>query len=100
MKRLISALMVKQAHKDGHKEIHAPAKETIITPEARDLAGKLGIRLVESQKSQPVNVSGQAIDEATIKGIIDAVMDRLPPEKRDVQAVTEAVKQVIGQYRK
>jgi ethanolamine utilization protein EutQ len=99
MKRLISALMVKQAHKDSHKEIHAPAKESIITPEARDLAAKLGIRFVESQ-SQPVSVSGQAIDEATIKGIIDAVMDRLPPEKRDVQAVTEAVKQVIAQYRK
>jgi len=99
MKRLISALMVKQAHKDGHKEIHAPAKESIITPEARDLAAKLGIRFVESP-SQPVSVSGQAIDEATIKGIIDAVMDRLPPEKRDVQAVTEAVKQVIAQYRK
>jgi len=99
MKRLISALMVKQAHKDGHKEIHAPAKESIITPEARDLAAKLGIRFVESP-SQPAKVSAQAIDEATIKGIIDAVMDRLPPEKRDVQAVTEAVKQVIAQYRK
>lgn len=98
MKRLISALTVKQAKADGKQELIAPPQSTIITAEAKDLANKLGIRLVEASAGTPNQE--KAFDEATIQSIIKQVMDRLPPEKRDLQEVTKAVMTVLANYRK
>lgn len=50
MKKIISAYQVKQAAK--HKKIILSDAQTLITPEARDLAGQLGV-LIQQQSPQP-----------------------------------------------
>ena len=98
MKKLISAQMVKQARADGKKEFSAPAKSTIVTSEARDLAEKYEIHFVESVRSdQPIIPD---FDQETVQLIIREVLNRLPADKRDPKMVTEAVVQVLSNFKK
>jgi hypothetical protein len=96
MKRLISAATVNEARKSGKNEIVIGGKSTIITDEARDLAKKYGIKFVESA-TIPEDTS-QEFDRNTIKLIVEKTLERLPPEKRDMGTVTEAVLKVLKNY--
>jgi len=98
MKRLISALMVKQAHADGKTELVAPKGETIVTPEAMDLATKLGMRFIESTQNEQAKTIN--FDKETVQLIVKEVLERLPVEKRNISAVTEAVMNVLSKYKK
>lgn len=98
MKRLISAITVNEAKKSGKNEIVIGGKSTIITDEARDLAKKYGIKFVESAMIQPDNEP--EFDRNTIKLIVEKTLERLPPEKRDINAVSEAVLKVLKNYKK
>ncbi|MBN1407501.1 MAG: hypothetical protein JW956_06925 [Calditrichaceae bacterium] len=98
MKRLISAITVNEAKKSGKLEIIIGGKSTIITDEARDLAKKYGIKFVESATIPAQDT--QEFDRNTIKLIVEKTLERLPPEKRDMNAVTEAVLKVLNNYNK
>lgn len=100
MKKLISALTVREARKQGEMEISAPGNQTIITDEARDLAKQLGIRLNENA---PVTTAVETtekiqIDEKTIRIIIEEVVERIPPEQRDLDVIKKAVLDVVARY--
>jgi len=97
MKRLISAVTVNAAKKSGKNEIVTGGKSTIITAEARDLAKKFGIKFVESGTIQPD--TGPEFDRNTIKLIVEKTLERLPAEKRDMNAVSEAVMKVLKNYK-
>ncbi len=102
MKKLISAVKIKQAHKDGKKELFAPIEESIVTPEARSLAKKLGINIIETASPDKAQ-SGSArrtVDEDIVKSIVEKVAAQLPPEKRDSDLIKKTVLQVLEQYRK
>ena len=98
MKRLISAITVKEALKSGKNEIVIGGKSTIITAEATDLAKKLGIKFVEKATVPPDTPS--EFDRDTIKLIVEKTLERLPPEKRDINTVSEAVLKVLKNYNK
>ncbi len=102
MKKLISSLVIKQAHKDGKKEILAPMRTTIITPEARTVAKELGIKLVDSltPDEQSAKSKDFTIDEKLVRVVTEKVIEKLPPEKRNVENVKNVVNQVITKYSK
>jgi hypothetical protein len=99
MKRLISAITVREAHRAGKKEIVTGGRSTIITAEAKDLAKKWDIKFVDSA---PAEISHDTInfDRDTIKIIVKKTLERLPPEKRDMNSVTEAVLKVLRNYKR
>ena len=97
MKKLISALTVKQAHKDGLREIPAPAKTTIITPEAHTVAKELGLIFVENTDAcQPSDAV--SIDENLVRQIVERVIGQLPPEKRQPEVIKNVVVDVLSKY--
>lgn len=104
MKKLISALTVKQAHKDGIRELDAPSKTVMYTPEALSVAKELGIRLVDPEVSSPgvPAVSAAApklqINESLVRTVVEKVIDRLPPEKRQMDVVKNVVVEVLAEY--
>lgn len=105
MKKLISALTVKQAHKDGIKELEAPSKTVMYTPEAISVAKELGIRLVEPNDSAsilPVAATGTKlqISEQLVRTVVEKVIDRLPPEKRQLDVIKNVVVDVLAEYAK
>jgi len=105
MKKLISALTVKQAHKDGIKELEAPSKTVMYTPEAISVAKELGIRLVDSNDlvpALPVAAKGTKvqINEKLVRSVVEKVIDRLPPEKRQLDVIKNVVVDVLAEYAK
>jgi hypothetical protein len=97
MKKLISALTVKQAHKDGIREISAPKKSTIITPEARSVAKALGLTFADS--TSPVsNAAANVIDENLVRKIVEKVVMQLPPENRDPDTIRDVVVEILAKY--
>lgn len=99
MKKLITERMVRQAWQDGIKEIDAPRAETIVTPEARGLAKDLGIILKEEETTAPCCASGD-VDEATVRTIVERVLERLPQHSRQPETVRQVVTEVIRRYLK
>jgi len=102
MKKLISALTVKQAHKDGLKELEAPVKTTMVTAEAVTVAKELGIRLVDSviQPDAAQSSSKIEISEDLVRLVVEKVIDRLPPEKRQLDVIKEVTTEVLTEYAK
>ncbi len=104
MKKLISAQTVKQAYKDGKRELEAPSKSVMYTPEALTVAKELGIRLLESQSPAsgtpvvPDEPSKLKIDENLVRTVVEKVIDRLPPEKRQLDVVKNVVVEVLAEY--
>jgi len=106
MRKLISALTVKQAHKKGVRELEAPGKTVMFTPEALTVAKELGMALVESGASSPNTpvVSAAApklqINESLVRTVVEKVIDRLPPEKRQMDVIKNVVVEVLAEYAK
>ena len=100
MKKLISALTVREAHKQGKTELSAPHQQTIITAEARELADQLGVRLNEQAGEilETESTENIQIDEKTIRIIIEKVLERIPPEQRDLEVIKKAVLDVVSRY--
>ena len=99
MKKLISALTVKEAHREGRREIMAPPKSTIITPEARSVAKELGITLVENGSDSPVpGKANLPVEEKQVQQIVERVIEQLPPEKRQPEVIKSVVGDVLSKY--
>ncbi len=99
MKRVITALTVKQAHAAGKTQLYAPIKETIITPEARTLAKSLGIQFIEGPANATAS-TGIELDEKVVQQIVRKVLDSLPPSRRNHQKVKSVVVEVLSSYLK
>ena len=95
MKRVITANTIKQAAAAGKKQLYAPLSETIITPEARTMASQLGVELLEFSLSTR---EGQPIDENLVRQVMEQVMDRLPPSRRNYQKIKSVVVEVLTSY--
>ena len=102
MKKLISALTVKEAYKKGQRELEAPSKLVMYTPEALTVAKELGMRLVEKGASSPVqgNKAKVQITENLVRSVVEKVIDRLPPEKQQMDVVKNVVVEVLAEYAK
>jgi ethanolamine utilization protein EutQ len=95
MKKLISALVVKEAHKDGIKEIGAPPGTTIVTPEARSIAEKLGVKILDMDKNCG-SPADKNVDQKTIGLIIEMVRAKLPEGKYSEDDIKKAVIEVLS----
>ncbi len=98
MKKLISAAVVKQAHADKKMQLDVPRSTAIITPEARSLAEKLGIKLVEYGDAAPRGkraVAGNQ-DENLVELITQKVMARIPRGKQDPARIRKIVREVLA----
>ena len=100
MKKLITARMVRQAHRDGLKAMAADRSQYIVTPEARSLAKDLGIALVEKVAGAGQDIPAGTVDESTVRQIIERVIERLPAEKRDPALIREVVLDVLKRFNK
>lgn len=104
MRKLISALTVKQAYKDGLRELEAPSKTVMYTPEAITVAKELGMHLVPAGASSPVERieppkgSKLQISESLVRTVVEKVIDRLPPEKRQMDIIKNVVVEVLAEY--
>ncbi len=102
MKKLISALTVKQAHKDGLREISAPQNTPLITPEARSVANELVLTLVENDSASSANGPAASaalpVDEKLVQQIVEKVIEQLPPEKRQPEVIKNVVVDVLSKY--
>lgn len=104
MRKLISALTVKQAYKDGKRELEAPSKSVMYTPEALTVAKELGMHLLESQDPSPEGPTASVasaklkIDENLVRTVVEKVIDRLPPEKRQLDVIKNVVVEVLAEY--
>ncbi|MCD6376769.1 MAG: hypothetical protein J7L94_14670 [Caldisericaceae bacterium] len=97
MKRVITANTIKQAAAAGKKQLYAPLKETIITPEARTVASQLGVELLEFSLATP---QGKPIDENLVRQVMEQVMKNLPPSKQNYQKIKSVVIEVLTAYLK
>lgn len=89
MKTLVTAEDIRKLHRDGGVKLDFAMQSMIITPEARDVASKLGISIVDTQ--QPVSSS-----EKDPKQIIrEAVEARLPAGKCDPALLEQLVSKAL-----
>jgi ethanolamine utilization protein EutQ len=94
MKKLISARNIQLANESGIKEIKAPPASTIITPEARSLADKLGIIILESEHDDDSSlVSG--LDSETYKIVRARILERLKNQNFSEKEIDQAIKDVM-----
>lgn len=91
MKILISAETVRHAQSSGQTVLPAGNK-VLVTPEARGLAGQLGIRLDPECNTLPTE-TGTATDDPQLAAIRAAVIAKLPA---DVASKPELVDQIVN----
>ena len=94
MKKLISARNIQLAKEDGVKEIIAPSTSTIITPEARSLAEKLGILILESKQNNALSPVLE-LDAETFKILISKIQERLKNQNFCESEIEQAIKDVM-----
>ncbi|MFA7552821.1 MAG: ethanolamine utilization acetate kinase EutQ [Spongiibacteraceae bacterium] len=92
MKVLITAEKIKQHHSQGGKAIDVVWGNTIITPEAKDVAKKLGIEFKESIEHAPPPSADVSISEHAIRS---AVESKLKPGGCDPALVDKAIAKVM-----
>ncbi|GEM_PF-6845711 len=101
MKKLISALTIRQAKKDGVQEIIIESGKTIVTPEARSMAKDFGIALMDSgvtgSHGNQSELPGK-LDEKLVRQVVEQVVEKLPPDKRQPELVREVVVEVLSEY--
>ena len=89
-KRLITAAVVRREKQAGKKCLEVAPSQCIITPEARDAAGQLGLELVESARA-----ARPAEDDLAL--IRSAVMARLPAGGVSEELVDQLIKKAVCQ---
>jgi ethanolamine utilization protein EutQ len=102
MKTLVSAETVRDAHARGQASLPA-GKNVLITPEARGLAGQLGIRLDEGSNTLATSLATSlanspatpfpAANESSLAAIRAAVLAKLPA---DAAGRPELVEQIVS----
>ena len=92
MKTLISAETVRQAHAKGQLTLGA-GRQTIVTPEAAELAARLGVHLDPTDVAPTVPPSPSADAATTVR---NAVLAQLPAE---LAGNAELVDQIVGRVR-
>ncbi|TQV81117.1 ethanolamine utilization acetate kinase EutQ [Exilibacterium tricleocarpae] len=88
MKTLVTAEDIKKLHRDGDTVLNIVARRTIITPEARDLAAKLGVAITESPA-----------ESTTVETIKQTLKARLPAGKHDPALLEQLVRKALSEVK-
>ncbi|MCL1485593.1 MAG: hypothetical protein MH208_15515 [Marinobacter sp.] len=81
MKSLLTAETIKDLHRNGQTSVEFSPQQTIITPEARDVAKKLGLKIIDIPVGQlpGKNSAAQAgTGPDSLQAIRQAVKAKLP----------------------
>jgi len=97
MKKLVSVLNIQRAAKDGITEIIASHNNTIITAEARDLAEKLGIKILD-KFDQRKPAPGGEMDDETFLMIKRKVLENFPNQSLPESEIEQAIKDVLDNF--
>jgi ethanolamine utilization protein EutQ len=95
MKKLISAQTIRQAQMNGKKEIDAPSGSVIVTPEARSVAEKLGVRIRDMNKPVKSEKKNDP-DQETVNLITRNVMEKFPHGTYKEDEVRKVVLEVLA----
>ena len=85
MKNLVTDEDIKQLHRDGKTSLEVVPSCTIITPEARDVAKKLGVKMLEPDTS----TSNTSADEANKRQAIRQAIEAKLPKNKHAPALLE-----------
>jgi len=95
MKKLISANIVKECHKDGLKYIYVDEKNTIITSEARDLAQKYNIKF---NYCSPVSTSNVVTPGSSTAELLPVIIDKIVTRLGNTEYNKDELVSIICKY--
>ncbi len=93
MKKLVSAITVRDCRASGQASISAPLASTIVTPEARDLAAKWGIAI--DQEAAPVLSAGAVVEAGAVQQIQEQIRASLPAGSADSNLIEQLVQKAL-----
>ena len=93
MKTLVSASTIRELKDQGEARIAAPPAATIVTPEARDLAARLGVVIDEEAAAPVVSAAAAPCPADKIKQAVSAQV----PAGADPQMIEQLVRRIIGE---
>lgn len=97
MKTLITAEYVKQLHRDGEDSLVISPKNTIITPEARDVAKSLNIKFIDdSMNLAPKNNTDETDQTLAVRRAVEA---KLPAGKHDSALLEQLINKAIRELK-
>ncbi len=98
MKTLVTAETIKTLHREGKTALNIEPRRTIITPEARDVAKKLGVQLLDiasASSEEPCGAPQAQADPNTKQAIKRAVEAKLPPGKHDAALLEQLIEKAM-----
>ncbi len=104
MKTLVTAENIKILHREGKTALNIEPRHTIITPEARDVAKKLGVQLLDTSSATDDRRSGAPhrkdapntkAEPDTKQAIRRAVEAKLPAGKHDAALLEQLIEKAM-----
>ena len=99
MKSLLTAETIKELHRNGQTSVEITPQRTIITPEARDVAKKLGLKIVDvpvgSERHHKGRVSSAGNRPDSLTAIKKAVRDKLPAAHQNSSLLDQLIEKAL-----
>lgn len=95
MKKLISANLVNECHKDGLNYIYVDDKNTIITSEARDLAQKYNIKF---NYCNPSSAECSEVNKGTRQNVVPIIVEKIISQLGSVSYDKEHITEIVNKY--
>ncbi len=97
MKSLLTAETIKQLHRSGQASVDFCPQHTIITPEARDVAKKLGLKIVDVAAGQvsQTSAAGTASGPDSLQAIKQAVKAKLPAGHQNSALLDQLIEKAL-----
>ncbi|MDO6442593.1 ethanolamine utilization acetate kinase EutQ [Marinobacter sp. 2_MG-2023] len=98
MKSLFTAEKIKELHKSGQTSVEVSPKSTIITPEARDVAKKLGVKIIDVAVSSEPHKDGASRTGGqpdSLQAIKKAVRAKLPASHQNSGLLDQLIEKAL-----
>ncbi|PFG54889.1 ethanolamine utilization protein EutQ [Marinobacter sp. LV10R520-4] len=100
MKSLLTAETIKELHRNGQTSVEFSPQQTIITPEARDVAKKLGLKIVDIPAGQlPLKKQNAAVNVDSLHAIKQAVKAKLPAGHQNSGLLDQLIEKALKELR-
>ncbi|GGE61099.1 ethanolamine utilization protein EutQ [Streptosporangium jomthongense] len=98
MKSLLTAETIKELHRSGQASVEVCPKRTIITPEARDVAKKLGLKIVDApvgHEPRKKHSPGAGNQPESLQAIKKAVRAKLPAAHQNSSLLDQLIEKAL-----
>ena len=100
MKSLLTAETIKDLHRNGQTSVEFSPQQTIITPEARDVAKKLGLKIVDIPADQlPHKKQNAPVNVDSLHAIKQAVKAKLPAGHQNSELLDQLIEKALKELR-